>query len=98
MPALKDQLNHRHPLVVPFDFDGEGQLAIHRDFWHLPISISAKSFYLVMLSQEDKNRTYSVEECCKLSRDLTPQIVRDCMAELRSVDLDPHNVRGWEHV
>ena len=53
MPALKDQLNHRHPLVVPFDFDGEGQLAIHRDFWHLPISISAKSFYLVMLSQED---------------------------------------------
>lgn len=74
MPTVNAQ-NRKHPLVVPFDFDGEGQLAIHRDFWRLPISISAKSFYLVMLSQEDKS-----------------------MAELRSVGLDPHNVRGWEHV
>ncbi len=93
MPATNMQ-NRKHPLVVPFDFDGSGQLAIHPDFWRLPISISAKSFYLVMLSQKDKSKTYSVEDCCKLSCDLTPQIVHDCMMELRSVNLDPHNVRG----
>ena len=97
MPTVNVQ-NRKHPLVVPFDFDGEGQLAIHRAFWRLPISISAKSFYLIMLGQENKGKTYSVEETCKLSRDLTPQTVHDCMAELRSVGLDPHNVRGWEHV
>lgn len=85
-----------HPLVVPFDFDGEGQLAIHRDFWRLPISAGAKGFYLVMLSQEP-DKTFSVEETCKLSYDLTPSIVHNCMEELHSVGLDPHNVRGWEH-
>lgn len=31
MPTVNVQ-NRKHPLVVPFDFDGEGQLAIHRDF------------------------------------------------------------------
>lgn len=98
MPTTNIQSKHEHPLVVPFDFDGDGQLAIHHDFWRLPISIAAKSFYLVMLSQEDKTKTYSIEECCKLSYDLTPEIVRDCMVELQSVGLDPHNVRGWEHV
>lgn len=93
MPIIK---NNTQPLVVPFEFNGEDQLAIHRDFWRLPISAGAKEFYLVMLSQEP-NKTFSVEETCELSYDLTPSIVHNCMEELSSVGLDPHNVRGWEH-
>ena len=58
MPIIK---NNTQPLVVPFEFNGEDQLAIHRDFWRLPISAGAKGFYLVMLSQEP-NKTFSVEE------------------------------------
>lgn len=93
MPIIK---NNTQPLVVPFEFNGEDQLAIHRDFWRLPISAGAKGFYLVMLSQEP-NKTFSVEETCELSYDLTPSIVHNCMEELSSVGLNPHNVRGWEH-
>ena len=52
MPTFNAQ--NQHPLVVPFDFDGSGQLAIHRDFWRLPISISAKSFYRVFETQSHK--------------------------------------------
>lgn len=88
-------IKHEQPLVVPFNFGNEELLAVRRSFWQLPISTTAKSFYLIMLSQED-DKSFTVEEFCRLY-DFTPQEVHACMSELSCYNLAPRNVRGWEH-